>query len=93
MEIEEILQHEAVIASLNATSKKHLLQELSKSAAKVFDLDSRELFEILLERERLGSTGVGSGLAIPHGKLPGLNQLNGMFVRLEKPVDFDAIDD
>ncbi len=93
MDIEQLLQREAVIASLNATSKKHLLQELSKSAAKVFGLESRQVFDILLERERLGSTGVGSGLAIPHGKLPQIDKLQGMFARLEKPVDFDAIDD
>ncbi|MBO6784017.1 MAG: PTS IIA-like nitrogen regulatory protein PtsN [Alphaproteobacteria bacterium] len=93
MDIEQILDRDAVVASMNATSKKHLLQELSKSAAKVFGLESRQLFDILLERERLGSTGVGSGLAIPHGKLPHLDTLKGMFVRLEKPVDFDAIDD
>ena len=51
------------------------------------------MFDILVERERLGSTGVGAGLAIPHGKLPGLDLLQGVFARLEKPVDFDAIDD
>ncbi|MEK9707991.1 MAG: PTS IIA-like nitrogen regulatory protein PtsN [Alphaproteobacteria bacterium] len=93
MELDEILKPEAVIASLHATSKKHLLQELSKSAAHVFGLDSRQVFDILLERERLGSTGVGSGLAIPHGKLPQLDRLHGLFARLDKPVDFDAIDD
>jgi len=93
MDIEDILQRNAVIANLRATSKKQLLQELSKAASSAFDLDSRQVFEILLERERLGSTGVGSGLAIPHGKLPKLKGLHGMFARLEKPVEFDAIDD
>ncbi|MDE0780396.1 MAG: PTS IIA-like nitrogen regulatory protein PtsN [Alphaproteobacteria bacterium] len=93
MDIEEILQRDAVIANLRATSKKQLLQELSKAAASAFDVDSRLVFDILLERERLGSTGVGSGLAIPHGKLLKLKGLHGMFARLEKPVEFDAIDD
>ena len=93
MDIEYILQRNAVIASLRATSKKQLLQELSKAASSAFDLDSRQVFDILLERERLGSTGVGSGLAIPHGKLPTLSGLHGMFAHLEKPVEFDAIDD
>lgn len=93
MDIQDILQQDAVLASLHATSKKQLLQELSKAAASVFDLEQRQVFDILLERERLGSTGVGSGLAIPHGKLAGLGGLHGMFARLDKPVEFDAIDD
>lgn len=93
MNIEDILEPTAVLANLRATSKKQLLQELSKAAATVFESDSRQIFDILVERERLGSTGVGSGLAIPHGKLPQLSNLRGMFARLEKPVDFDAIDD
>lgn len=93
MNIEDILDPSAVIANLRATSKKQLLQELSKAAAEVFETDSRQVFDILVERERLGSTGVGAGLAIPHGKLPQLSSLRGMFARLEKPVDFDAIDD
>jgi PTS system nitrogen regulatory IIA component len=93
MTMEELLQPGAVIAKLHATSKKQLLQELSKAAADVFDADAREIFDILVERERLGSTGVGSGLAIPHGKLPQLDTLHGLFARLDKPVDFDAIDD
>ena len=93
MDIDEILQRNAVIANLRATSKKQLLQELSKAAATAFDLDARQVFDILLERERLGSTGVGSGLAIPHGKMAPLSGLHGLFVRLEKPVEFDAMDD
>jgi PTS system nitrogen regulatory IIA component len=93
MTMDEILTPGAVIARLHATSKKQLLQELSKAAADVFGGEAREIFDILIERERLGSTGVGSGLAIPHGKLDRLDRLHGMFVRLDKPVDFDAIDD
>lgn len=93
MDIDQILQRDAVIANLRATSKKQLLQELSKAAAATFDLDARQVFETLLDRERLGSTGVGSGLAIPHGKLAPIQTLRGMFARLEKPVEFDAIDD
>ena len=93
MDIDHILQRDAVIANLRATSKKQLLQELSKAAASTFDLDARQVFETLLDRERLGSTGVGSGLAIPHGKMAPLEGLHGLFARLEKPVEFDAIDD
>lgn len=93
MDIDQILQRDAVIANLRATSKKQLLQELSKAAASTFGLDARQVFETLLDRERLGSTGVGSGLAIPHGKMAPLEGLHGLFARLEKPVEFDAIDD
>jgi PTS system nitrogen regulatory IIA component len=82
-----------VIAKLRATSKKQVLQELAKRAAESTGLPERQIFEVLLERERLGTTGVGNGIAIPHGKLAGLKQLFGMFARLEQPVDFDAIDE
>ncbi len=68
MDIDHILQRDAVIANLRATSKKQLLQELSKAAASTFDLDARQVFETLLDRERLGSTGVGSGLPSPMGR-------------------------
>lgn len=93
MEIEDLLSQSGVIAKLRATSKKQVLQELAKRAAETTGLPERQIFEVLLERERLGTTGVGNGIAIPHGKLPGLKQLFGMFARLESPVDFDAIDE
>jgi len=93
MEIEDLLNPSGVIARLRATSKKQVLQELAKRAAEATGLPERQIFEVLLERERLGTTGVGNGIAIPHGKLPGLQQLFGMFARLETPVDFDAIDE
>lgn len=78
--------------ALNAKSKKQVLQELSDSAAKITDLPQRDIFDTLLQRERLGSTGVGQGVAIPHGKLTGLNGIVGIFARLEEPIDFDAVD-
>lgn len=93
MEIEDLLNQTGVIAKLRATSKKQVLQELAKRAAEATGLPERQIFEVLLERERLGTTGVGNGIAIPHGKLPGLTRLFGMFARLESPVDFDAIDE
>ncbi len=93
MEIEDLLNPTGVIAKLRATSKKQVLQELAKRAAEATGLPERQIFEVLLERERLGTTGVGNGIAIPHGKLPGLKQLFGMFARLESPVEFDAIDE
>jgi PTS system nitrogen regulatory IIA component len=93
MENADLLTPDAVIANLRSGSKKQSLQDLSKVAAQLTGADERQIFEILLERERLGTTGVGNGIAIPHGKLPGLDRLYGVFARLEKPIDFEAIDE
>jgi len=93
MEMNELVQQGAVVAALKAGSKKQVLQELSVRAAKLTGLHERQIFDVLLERERLGTTGVGRGIAIPHGKLKELEQLQGIFAKLEKPIDFDAIDD
>ena len=92
MEIEDLLNPTGVIARLRATSKKQVLQELAKRAAESTGLPERQIFEVLLERERLGTTGVGNGIAIPHGKLPKLEKLFGFFARLERPIDFEAMD-
>jgi PTS system nitrogen regulatory IIA component len=93
MDITNLVCPESVVASLKATSKKQALQELAKTAATLTGLHERAIFDVLLERERLGTTGVGNGIAIPHGKLPQLNQLYGIFARLDRSIDFDAIDD
>ena len=93
MEINDLLTRECVVDALKAPSKKQTLQELAHRAAPITGLHERTIFDVLLERERLGTTGVGRGIAIPHGKLQELDRLHGLFVRLEKPVDFDAIDD
>lgn len=92
MEIEDILKENCVVTSLKATSKKQALQELAARAARITGIEEREIFDVLLERERLGTTGVGSGIAIPHGKLKQLDTLFGCFARLDEPVDFDAVD-
>jgi len=92
MPLNEILTPDAVIASLRVNSKKQALQELSERAAIVSGLPAREIFDVLLQRERLGSTGVGDGIAIPHGKLPKCPRIFGIFARLERPVDFEALD-
>jgi PTS system nitrogen regulatory IIA component len=92
MQLSNLLSTDAVVASLKVTSKKQALQDLSQLAGKITGLASRDIFETLLQRERLGSTGLGHGIAIPHGKLPELNQLYGVFARLESPIDFDAMD-
>lgn len=93
MDLIDLLPTEAVLASLKVNSKKQALQEMAAKAAEVTGRSDREIFDTLLQREKLGSTGVGHGVAIPHGKLPGLGRLVGVFARLDKPVDFDALDD
>lgn len=93
MEISDLVTTKAVVASLKATSKKQALQELARKAAELTGEHERAIFDVLLERERLGTTGVGDGVAIPHGKLPNLKKLIGVFARLERPIDFEAIDD
>ena len=93
MEINDLLVADGVIADLKATSKKQALQDLARRAAEMSGLHERAVFDVLMERERLGTTGVGNGIAIPHGKLPKLERLYGLFARLEHPIDFQAIDE
>lgn len=93
MEISDLIGPEHVIAHLRATSKKQALQELARRAAEITGQNERSVFDVLMDRERLGTTGVGNGIAIPHGKLPSLDRLYGLFARLDRPIDFDAIDD
>jgi len=93
MEISDLLTPRSVVPSLRATSKKQALQELARRAAELTGLHERTIFDVLLERERLGTTGVGRGIAIPHGKLPDLGRLYGVFAVLDQPVDFEAVDD
>ena len=91
MDISDFLQNDAVI-TLRASSKKQLLQDLAKQAKVLTGLNDAKIFEVLLEREKLGSTGLGKGVAIPHGKLSGLSSLQGIFAKLDKPIDFDSVD-
>ena len=93
MEIYDILAPDSVLTSVRATSKKQALQELAKHASQVTGLHERTIFDVLLERERLGTTGVGRGIAIPHGKLSELDRLHGIFAALEQPIEFDSVDD
>ncbi len=93
MDLSDLIEVSAVMPSLRANSKKQLLQLLAEKAAVVTGLPEREVFDTVLQRERLGSTGVGNGIAIPHGKLPGVTRITGVFARLETPIDFEAIDD
>ena len=92
MELTDLITPDHVIARMRATSKKQALQELARKGAEVSGLEQREIFDILLERERLGTTGIGRGIAIPHGKHDRLNGLVGVFARIDKAIDFDAVD-
>ncbi|MDB5523718.1 MAG: ptsNch [Rhizobium sp.] len=93
MALADILHPEGIIAALRVQSKKQLLMELATNAARLTGMSEREIFDVVLQREKLGSTGVGSGIAIPHGKLKNLAKITGVFARLETPVDFEALDD
>jgi len=93
MNISDLLTPDRVIARLKASAKKQALQELARRAATFTGVHERQILEVLLEREKLGTTGVGHGIAIPHGKLNSLDRLYGMFARLDAPIDFDAIDE
>ena len=93
MGLGDLVSIDAVFPALKANSKKQLLQLLAEKAAALTGLPEREIFDTILQRERLGSTGAGNGLAIPHGKLTSVNRITGLFARLEHPVDFEAIDD
>ena len=93
MEIGDLLGPDSVLAKLRVGSKKQALQELAKRAAGLTQLPERQIFDVILERERLGTTGVGGGIAIPHGRLPKLDRIYGIFARLEQPIDFESIDE
>lgn len=93
MDISVLLAPEAVIPKLKASSKKQTLQELARKAAAMTGLPDRQIFDTLLERERLGSTGVGNGIAIPHAKVEGVEHIFAIFARLETPLEFEAIDE
>jgi PTS system nitrogen regulatory IIA component len=92
MPLTSLVAPNAVIPALKVNGKKQALQELAAKAAELSGQNERTIFEILMQREKLGSTGVGNGIAIPHGKLPKLGKLFGLFARLERPVDFEALD-
>ncbi|GGH08284.1 PTS IIA-like nitrogen-regulatory protein PtsN [Alsobacter metallidurans] len=92
MPLSDFLTPEAVLPVLRANTKKQALQDLAERASALSGLPERDLFDTLLQRERLGSTGIGHGIAIPHGKLAKSPKLFGLFARLEKPIDFEALD-
>jgi nitrogen PTS system EIIA component len=93
MELTDLISPNTVFVDLKATSKKHVLQELARRAAIATNCPERAILDVLLERERLGTTGIGQGIAIPHGKLEGINQVHGFFAKLGSGIDFDSMDD
>ncbi len=92
MDLCDLLASDGIIASLKATSKKHALQELATIAAARTGLDQREIFNTLLQRERLCSTGLGHGIAVPHVKLTGMRKILCLFARLDDPIDYESHD-
>jgi nitrogen PTS system EIIA component len=92
MTLNDIIDARAILPGLKTPNKKQLLQELSQSLSSLVAVDSRVIFETLLQREKLGSTGLGHGIAIPHGRLPAINRVYGVFARLEKPIAFESVD-
>jgi nitrogen PTS system EIIA component len=93
VEIADLITPRSVVAQLRASSKRQALQELAKRAAALTGINERTIYDVLTERERLGSTGIGQGIGVPHGKLPGLDRICGVFARLDRPIAFDSIDE
>lgn len=92
MDLGDLISPDSVIASLKAKNKKHALQLLAAKAGDITKLDQRRILETLLQREHLGSTGVGRGIAIPHGRVVGLNRMVCIFAKLDEPIPFDSMD-
>jgi PTS system nitrogen regulatory IIA component len=93
MQIADLLTPRSVVPQLRAAGKKQALQEIARRAATISGCSERQIYDVLAERERLGSTGIGRGVAVPHGKLAELTRLYGIFARLDRPILFEAIDD
>jgi nitrogen PTS system EIIA component len=92
MPLTDLVAPNAILPALKVNNKKQVLQELAARAAALTGQNEKTIFDTLMQREKLGSTAVGSGIAIPHGKLPTLSRLFGLFARLDRPVDFEALD-
>ena len=93
MPLIDLVAPNAIIPALKVNGKKQALQELAARAAALCGQSERVILEILMQREKLGSTAIGNGIAIPHGKLSALKRLYGVFARLETPINFEAIDE
>ncbi len=92
MTIGDLLERGAISPRVTATTKRQALTVIAEVAARSLKLDANQALEALLAREAVGSTGVGRGVAIPHARMPGLSSVRAVLLRLEKPVQFDAMD-
>ncbi|HVX99991.1 MAG TPA: PTS IIA-like nitrogen regulatory protein PtsN [Pseudorhodoplanes sp.] len=92
MPLSDIIAPQAIMPALKVNAKKQALAEIAARAAALSGQNERAILDVLIQREKLGSTGIGHGVAIPHGKLPKLDRLFGVFARLERPIDFEALD-
>lgn len=92
VEVADLLAPDNVLAGLRVNDKTHLLAELARKAASATGLPAQSVRDAIEARERLGSTGVGAGIAIPHAQIAGLERFYGLFARLQRPIDYDAID-
>lgn len=92
MQLTKLITPDAIFPSLKVNTKKQALSELSERAAPLCGIDAREIFDCLWQRESLGSTGIGNGIAIPHGKIGKSCAIFGLFARLVRPIDFDSLD-
>ena len=89
----ELISKEAILADFESDSKKKVIQAIATEASKICNLPERDILDTLLDRERLGSTAVGHGVAIPHGKLKQLDKIVGLFAKLKSPIDFDSLEE
>src|SRR6201987_5598345 len=92
MPLTDLIAPNAILPALKVNNKKQVLQELAARAAALTGQNERAIFDLLVQREKLGTTSIGNGISIPHVKMPALSRLFGLFARLERPVDFDALD-
>jgi PTS system nitrogen regulatory IIA component len=93
MDIGELLAPDGIVLRSGASSKRQALHVVATAAAEALGMPEGRILDALLEREALGSTGLGGGVAVPHARIPGLNRVCGVFVRLNAPVAYDAVDD
>lgn len=93
MSLSELVPNAGIVADLSATSIKQVIHDLSEHAASVFDLDAHNVFDAVFEREKLGSTGLVLGVAVPHACIENMTEVKAIFARLSNPIDFDALDD
>lgn len=93
MNIANLLKPDCILLDISASSKRELLEKIAAQGALCSGLHQKEIFDALLQRERLGTTGTGDGVAIPHSRFVNLKQIYGVFVRLSEPVDFESVDE